>query len=209
VAASGLPPQSAAPAATQDRRSKIERFMATAPRVPLVIPTEGAKVLIVRFSDYQCPACAESFVQYKPLLAKYEVTAPGAVRLVTRDFPLNPNCNISATVVVHPAACDAAVAVRLARLHKRGAQMEEWLFTHQRSITPDLVRQAARDVGLVKDFDAKYASTLEFVRGDAGLGGTLGVRQTPTFFINGVKIQGAWPPQDFDQAIAYELQRAK
>ena len=41
------------------------------------------------------------------------------------------------------------------------------------------------------------------------LGRQLGVKSTPTFFINGVKIEGALPPQYFDQAIAYELQRAK
>ena len=35
-----------------------------------------------------------------------------------------------------------------------------------------------------------------------------GVSGTPTFFINGVKVEGALPPQYFDQAIAYELQRA-
>jgi len=38
-----------------------------------------------------------------------------------------------------------------------------------------------------------------------GLGRQLGVKSTPTFFINGVKIEGALPPQYFDQAIAYEL----
>ena len=34
------------------------------------------------------------------------------------------------------------------------------------------------------------------------------IKSTPTFFINGVKIEGALPPQYFDQAIAYELQHA-
>ena len=51
--------------------------------------------------------------------------------------------------------------------------------------------------------------TLELVKGDIALGQQLQVTQTPTFFINGVKIDGAWAPQFFDQAIAYELQRAK
>ena len=40
------------------------------------------------------------------------------------------------------------------------------------------------------------------------LGRQLQVKSTPTFFINGVKIEGALPPQYFDQAIAYELQHA-
>jgi protein-disulfide isomerase len=209
VAAAGLPPQSAAPAATQDQRAELERFMATAPRVPLVVPAEGAKVLIVKFSDYQCPACGDSFLQYKPILAKYEAAAPGAVRLVTKDFPLNPTCNPNVRVMMHQAACDAAAAVRLARTHNRGAEMEEWLYTHQPSMTPLLVRQAARDVGQVNDFDAKEASALDLVRADVGLGRILGVERTPTFFINGVRVEGAWAPQYLDQAIAYELEHAK
>jgi protein-disulfide isomerase len=61
---------------------------------------------------------------------------------------------------------------------------------------------------MVKDFDAKYASTIALVQGDVGLGEQLHVTQTPTFFVNGVKIDGMWTPQYFDQAIAYELRRA-
>jgi uncharacterized membrane protein/protein-disulfide isomerase len=196
------------PATTQDARSELERFMATAPRTPLVIPADGAKVLVVKFNDYQCPACGQSYLQYKPILAKYEATSPGLVKVVTQDYPLNPTCNANLTNMIHPAACDAAVAVRLAKQHNRGEAMEEWLYTHQTGMTSPLVRQAARDVGQVTDFEQKYASTLEAVKADIALGRQLRVQQTPTFFINGVKIEGAWAPQFFDQAIAYELQHA-
>ena len=110
---------------------------------------------------------------------------------------------------LHPAACDAAVAVRLARAHNKGEALEEWLYTHQQEMTPATVRQAAREIGQVTDFDAKYAATLALVKGDIALGQQLKVNQTPTFFINGVKIDGVWAPQFFDQAIAYELQRAQ
>ena len=196
------------PATTQDQRSELERFMATAPRTPLVIPADGAKVLVVKFNDYQCPACGQSYLQYKPILAKYEATSPGMVKMVMQDYPLNPACNANLTTMIHPAACDAAVAVRLAKQHNRGEAMEEWLYTHQTGMTSPLVRQAARDVGQVTDFDAKYASTLEAVKSDVALGRQLRVQQTPTFFINGIKIEGSWAPQFFDQAIAYELQHA-
>ena len=192
---------------TQDQRSEIERFMATAPRVPLIIPSEGAKVLIVKFNDYQCPACGQSYLQYKPIFAKYEAQAPGAVRLVMKDYPLNPNCNANVGQMLHPAACDAAVAVRLAKGHAREA-LEEWLYTHQKDMTPASVRQAARDVGGVTDFEAKYATALALVKGDIGLGAQLHVTTTPTFFINGVQVVGAMKPEYFDQAIAYELSHA-
>jgi uncharacterized membrane protein/predicted DsbA family dithiol-disulfide isomerase len=192
---------------SQDQRSEVERYMAAAPRVALIIPAEGAKVLIVKFNDFQCPACGQSYLQYKSIFAKYEAQAPGAVRVVLKDYPLNPNCNPNVRAMVHSGACDAAVAVRLAQGRNRDA-LEEWLYTHQPEMNPAVVRQAARDVGMVKDFDAKYASTLALVQGDVGLGEQLHVTQTPTFFVNGVKIDGMWTPQYFDQAIAYELRRA-
>jgi protein-disulfide isomerase len=87
--------------------------------------------------------------------------------------------------------------------------MIEWVFANQPSLTPDLVKQAAREVGQVPDFDAKYASTLELVKRDIALGKQFGVRATPTFFIDGLKLDGALPPQYFQQAIEYELNRAK
>ena len=77
----------------------------------------------------------------------------------------------------------------------------------QQEMTPASVRQAAREIGNVTDFDAKYQSTLESVKADIALGQQLRVAQTPTFFINGIKVDGAWAPHFFDQAIAYELQK--
>jgi len=203
----GPPPAPAAEPLTAAQQSEIERFMATAPRVPLIIPADGAKVLIVKFNDYQCPACAQSYLAYKSILAKYDAEHPGAVRVVMKDFPWNPACNPNITLL-HQAACEAAVAVRLAKTHNRGEAMEDWLYTHQQSLTPAVAKQAARDIGQVTDFDAKYASVVELVKGDAALGKQLGVKTTPTFFINGVKFDSAIQPQYFDQAIAYELRRA-
>ena len=199
----------AAPALTQDQRSEFERWYLSQPRIPLVVPAEGAKVLIVKFNDFQCPACGQSYLLYKPVLAKYEAEHPGAVKMVLKDYPLNRDCNEGISQTLHPAACDAAVAVRLAEAHNKAAELEEWLYTHQQGMTPPAVRQAARDVGGVTDFDAKYASTLSLVKGDIALGKQLNIKATPTFFINGVKIESAIAPQYFEQAIAYELQHAK
>ena len=198
-----------APAASQAQTSEFERLMATSPRIPIVVPTEGAKVLIVDFSDFQCPFCKQAFYAYKPILQKYEAQQPGAVKFVLKDYPLDSECNVNvAGGGPHPSACEGAVAVRLAQLHGRMDQMEEWLFANQPTLTPPIVRQAAHDVGQVPDFDAKYAATLELVKGDIGLGHQLGVRSTPTLFINGVKFEGVLAPQYFDQAIAFELKRA-
>ncbi|MCP6769309.1 DsbA family protein, partial [Klebsiella pneumoniae] len=75
--------------------------------------------------------------------------------------------------------------------------------------TPDLVRQGVRQVAGVTDFDARYASVLEQVKSDINYGHTLGVNRTPTFFINGRKIEGALEPEFFETAIDYELAHAK
>lgn len=200
--------QTAAPQPTANQTSEFERWYASQPRVPLVVPSDGAKVLVVKFNDFQCPACGQSYLQYKPIFAKFEAEHPGAVKLVMKDYPLNRDCNDAIGQSIHSAACEAAVAVRLAQAHNKTEAMEEWLYTHQPAMTPPSVRQAARDVGLVTDFDAKYPSTLSLVKGDVALGRQLGIKSTPTFFINGVKVEGALPPQYFDQAIAYELRRA-
>ena len=190
-------------------QTDVEKFMASQPRVPLVISANGAKVLVVKFADYQCPACGQAYVAYKPIFEKYEASRPGEVRLVMKDYPLNPNCNANLSSMLHPSACDAAVAVRLAREHDRGPQMEDWFYTHQEQMTPQVVRQQAKEIGGVTDFEAKYAATIESVKSDIALGKSLRVTQTPTFFVNGVKIEGMMSPQLFDQAIAYELQHAK
>jgi len=201
--------QAAPPPASASQSSEFERVMATTPRVPIVIPTDGAKVLIVDFSDFQCPFCKQAFYAYKPILQKYEAQQPGSVKFVLKDYPLDSECNVNVTGGgPHPSACEAAVAVRLAQPHNRMDAMEEWLFNNQPSLTPPVVRQAAHDVGQVNDFEAKYAFTLELVKGDIALGHQLGVKSTPTLFINGVKFEGVLAPQYFDQAISYELKRA-
>jgi len=192
---------------TPDQNAEFDRWYAAQPRVPLIIPSDGAKVLVVKFNDFQCPACGQSYLQYKPIFAKYAAEKPGQVKLVLKDYPLNHDCNENIGQTMHPAACDAAVAVRLSPPGKVEA-MEEWLYTHQPQMTPPSVRQAAKDVAAVAYFNAKFAAAIASVKSDVALGKQLQVKSTPTFFINGVKIEGALPPQYFDRAIAFELNRA-
>ena len=162
------------------------------PTVNPGIPAEGAAVLIVKFNDYQCPPCRQTYENYKSILAKYRTSHPGAVRFVTKDFPLDPECNFNAPGGGHLAACEAAVAVRLAEKQNRREAMEDWLFANQPTLTPDTVKEGARTVGgiNVSDFNAQYASVLPLVKADIAAGGALGVRSTPTFFINGRVIKG-------------------
>jgi uncharacterized membrane protein/protein-disulfide isomerase len=206
--AEAAPAESSAPAADQSESVQFERWFTSQPRKPIVVPTEGAKVLIVKFNDYQCPPCRQTYMDYKSVFAKYESAQPGAVRLVLRDFPLEKECNAGVSSEFHAASCEAAAAVRMARERNRAEALEEWLFGNQPAMTPQSVREAARTVGQVPDFDARYQATLEAVKSDIAFGRQLGVGSTPTFFINGVMITGGLPAHLFEQAIALELKRA-
>jgi uncharacterized membrane protein len=189
-----------------DEQSNFDQWYASLPRTPLAIPNDGAKVLIVKFNDYQCPPCRATYEQYKPVIAKYMAQQPGKVKYVTLDYPLEGECNANTPGSMHPAACEAAVAVRLAKAKGRGQAMEEWIFANQPNLTPDLVKEGARSVGQVTDFDAQYPKVLELVKADIALGHTLKVTGTPTFFINGARVP-IIKPEFFDAAIAYELKK--
>jgi protein-disulfide isomerase len=204
AAAPGTEPQAAPAAAAQ--LAEFEKWLASQPREAVVVPADGAAVVIVKFNDYQCPPCRQTYMEYKPILAKWAKQAPGKVKFVTKDFALERECNAVVSSDVHPASCEAAVAVRLAREKGKADAMEEWIFANQPTLTPASVRQAARDVGGVTDMDARYAATLELVKGDTAQGGQLKVNSTPTFFVNGMRLPGL-RPEFFDAAIAWELKR--
>jgi len=191
---------------TATQRADFERWYAAQPVTPIAAATDGARVVIMKFNDYQCPPCRQTFMNYKPILAAYAVSHPGQVKFITRDFPLDPECNSGGG---HQASCEAAAAVRMARVKGRADAMEDWLFDNQPAMNPDLVRQGVRSVAGVMDFNEQYAAVLEQVKGDVKYGQSLGVNRTPTFFINGRKLEGGLDPEFFEAAIAYELAHAK
>jgi uncharacterized membrane protein/protein-disulfide isomerase len=193
---------------TDQQRAEFEAWYMALPKRDLPVGGGGAKVVVVKFTDYQCPACANAHRSNRPVLARYRAERPGAVQYLTRDFPLESECNPNAPGGRHVAACEAAVAVRLARAKGAGERMEDWLYSNQPSLSPATVRTAVREVAGVDDFEARYASVLEEVKADAALGGLLGVRSTPTFFINGRQLPGGGlPPEYFDAALAWELRQ--
>ena len=61
----------------------------------------------------------------------------------------------------------------------------------------------------IQDFQAKYDGALLEVRNDAGMGVMLGVKSTPTFFINGRILPGGQDPRLMDAVIDLEMRRAK
>ena len=208
VAAASAPPD-AAPALTEElgaeEVAQFESWLAAQPRVELGLPANGARVVVAKFNDFQCPACRQAYIAYKSIQQKYESQFPGQVAFVNVDYPLESECN---TGGIHSSACEAAVAVRLARARNRHREMEEWLFDNQATLTRDSVKEALAEIAQVTDFDARYNSTLQEVRADAQLGQKLQINGTPTFFINGIRIASTLRPSYFDAAIAYELKKA-
>jgi protein-disulfide isomerase len=196
------------PAALTDaQRAQFITWYEAQPKVNVPIDTDGAKLLIVEFSDYQCSFCRQAYYEYKPLLARY--TATGQVKFVLKHFPLEKECNPSMQGDLHVSACEAAAAVVMAQMKGTGDKLEAWLFANQSSLTPATIKTAAADIGGVKDYDAQYSRALMLVTTDAGLGRMLGAKSTPTLIINGRLISGLLPIAQFQAAIDYELKGSK
>ena len=191
---------------TAEQQRQLEQYLAAQPRKVVMAPSDGASVVILKFNDYQCPGCGQTYRDYKPVLAKWAKDAPGKVKFITKDYPLERECNAFVGQDLHSGACEAAVAVRLAREKGKGEAMEEWLYANQPAMNPDTVKKAAATVGGVTDFDKRYAATLELVKADVAQGAQLKIGGTPTFFVNGMQLPGL-RGEFFDAVIALELKR--
>jgi protein-disulfide isomerase len=167
------------------------------------IPTENsyalgpadAPITIVEFSDFECPFCRRWHAEvYKPLLAAY----PGKIRLVYRNLPLTS---------IHPDALAAAEAAMCAGEQDVYWKYHDKLFSSE-SLGNGVYVQYAQDLGLnMTTFkacltDHKYQKAIE---ADSDFAINLGIRSTPTFFINGLAIVGAQPLDVFKQVIDKEL----
>ena len=190
-----------------DQRRDLERWYDLQPKVTVPYSSDGAAVLVVIFSDYQCPGCRAVHFGYEPVFAKYK-DHPNDLKFVLKHFPLNPQCNAAVHGIVHPASCAAAAAAEMARGNGSFDKLSDWFFVHQDELSPATVRRAAREVGGISDFDARYASVIPAVEKDASAGAALGVDQTPTIIINGHKLRAVTPPA-FDALIDMELKRVK
>ena len=154
-----------------------------------------APVVIVEFSDFQCPYCQSVEATLKKLLAKYD----GRVSLAYRDLPLRD---------IHPQAEMAAEASRCAVEQGKFWEYHDLLFQNQNKLNRDGLVGLAGDLKLdEKQFDSclssgKYNAQIEEDR-QAGL--RAGVNGTPGFFINGNMVSGNQPQDSFEKVIAAEL----
>ena len=205
IAQATIPPISA------EERTRLEAWWNMQPREELPLPmSKGARVQIIKFSDYQCPGCKQAHDQLKPVLAKYD---KGVVEFVMKHYPLEAECNPNVPNGNHFAACEAAAAYVMARGTGFQQKLDDWLFENQRTLTKEVVRQAAKDQAGITDFDARYAQALQEVKTDASLGGLLKVTHTPTIYLNGKMIAGRGnglpPAQYIDALVDIELKKTK
>jgi protein-disulfide isomerase len=164
-------------------------------------PVKGvaaAPVTVAIFSDFQCPFCS----RVEPTLKQIEDSYKGQVKFVWKHQPLP----------FHPNAMPAAMAAEAAREQGKFWQMHDKLFENQQALSPENYDKWAKEIGLdVPKFKAAVASGKFKARieEDMAQGQRIGANGTPTFFINGEKLVGAQPFENFKQVIDRKLQETR
>jgi protein-disulfide isomerase len=152
------------------------------------IGPEDAEVTIVEFIDYECPFCGEFA---RDTLPQIEREYGDEVRFVVRNLPLEN---------IHPDARVAAEAAECAFEQGRFWAYHDVLFENQDALNvPDLKRYA-REAGLdAASFDRclDSADGAAAVQADVSDANEYGITSTPTFFVNGQRLEGALPFSQF------------
>jgi len=141
----------------------------------------NAPITIVEFGDFECPFCRESFTIIRELESLYK----GRIRLIYRDFPI---------VDIHKNSLLAHVAANCANEQGKFWAMHDKIFANQDDMLEADLKKYARQIGLDENkFNSCLSSNKynkEIVE-DLNNGVKLGVGRTPTWFMNGYKIEGS------------------
>lgn len=176
------------------------------PRLPVPTgnaPSRGAShplATVIVFSDFQCPFCA----QLRPIVDKLVEAHPDKVRVHFRHLPMP----------FHDRALPAAKAAIEAQEQKGDAafwKMHDILFERQALSDEDLQQYAEQLELSLPEFQAALSSKehLPVLQRDVMAAAKLGVRGTPTTFINGRPIIGAQPYEEFNKVVQEELETAE
>lgn len=145
---------------------------------PFIGPKDSA-IIIMEFSDFQCPFCKASFPSIREITAEYP-----NVKYIYRDFPVDE---------LHTEARSAAEAAACAHEQEMFWPYHDRLFQNQHDLTNNALLKYAKQTGLdIEKFKECFEnnSFAEEVERDREAGIDLGVRGTPTWFINGEKVEG-------------------
>jgi protein-disulfide isomerase len=154
----------------------------------------GAKVTVVAFSDFQCPFCSRAV----PVMKQIEDEYKGKVKIAFKQLPLP----------FHDKAHLAAEAALAANEQGKFWQYHDKLFANQQALDRPNLEKYAEELGLnMSKFKAALDSGKfkDKVDADAKEGAAVGATGTPTFFINGTKVVGAQPFEQFKTVIDTEL----
>ena len=172
------------------------------PRSKLTWPIAGrdhvqgsidAPIALLEYGDYECPYCGEAY----PVVKAIQERLGDRLCFAFRNFPL---------VNSHPHAAHAAEAAEATGTRGKFWEMHDTLYENQTALDDEDLAQYAADLGL----DARLISEVvagayvERVREDFRSGARGGVNGTPTFFINGVRYDGA---PDIDSLLTALTQR--
>jgi protein-disulfide isomerase len=171
-------------------------------RVPLdESPQKGsatALVTLVEFSDYQCPYCSRAHNTVTQLQKEYG----DKLRVVMKQNPLS----------FHARAKPAALAALAAGEQGKYWEMHDKMFANQQALEDANLESYAKEVGLNIDkwkADMQSPKFQSLIDKEQGLATSLGATGTPAFFINGKKLSGAQPIDNFKRIIDAELSRAQ
>jgi protein-disulfide isomerase len=149
--------------------------------------TPGAPVVLVEFSDFECPFCKEEAKMLRDnLLSAY----PKQVRLYTKDFPLEQ---------IHPWAKAAAIAGRCVFRQNPAAYWDyfDWIYASQDQIKPENLKDKVLEWAKGKQIDAlqlnrcmETKATEAEVDKNIAEARALGVNQIPMLFVNGRRLAG-------------------
>lgn len=134
-------------------------------------PIDQAKVVVVEFSDFECPYCAQSAGEVTAMLA-----ANPEVAFVYRHFPLS----------MHPNAQISARASEAANKQGKFWEMHDELFAGQSELSRERILEMAKTLGLNEDqFKNELDSSemVDAVKADSDKAKELNLSGTPTFYI--------------------------
>lgn len=166
------------------------------------IGSDSAKVKLVEFSDFECPACAA----VEPFLVKVRSSNPNEVQFIYRHFPLPQHAHARNAAYFAEAAGEQG---KFWEMHDRIFQTQnDWVNLSEsdtRVFFMDLAKQLGLDEGRLKDAleNNTYKTQVE---GDLAEGQRLGVNSTPTFFLNGRKLN-LQSFNDLERLVSEEIKR--
>ncbi|WP_448563965.1 DsbA family protein [Trichothermofontia sp.] len=176
----------------QARRDFLTQMQTTPRQIIGQSPTKGATaqtIVLVEFSDFQCPYCARASATIHAFMAKHgdEVT------FVYKHFPLTS---------IHDQALPAAKAAWAAQQQGKFWEFHDALFAEQDQLGEDLYRAIAQRLNLnLAQFDRDRARAAAALQPDLDLAESLGLSGTPVLFMNGEVLTGAVAVADLEAVL--------